>query len=158
MDRKDITFHTTPLPGGGFRDEVHVVIVPSKIDEARTTDAVTAIITEPTFIRIMKEYIAIYDASPAAVAPVKPCTRLWRKVSAKADGGRYLIHQAIGKTPCAQVGKRLAALVGVDNSERVTGHWARRTAITLLAEGKFNIKCFTLIYHNKIFNNIIIKF
>jgi len=138
MERSDITYEMVPLAGGGFREEFQAVIEPAKMDEARTTDPVYAIISDPTFVKSLKEYLAVYDASPPPTGTAKPCTRLWRKMMAKPDGTRFLIHQPLGKSKCSAVGKRLAELLGLENPDRYTGHWARRTGISLLAECKFD--------------------
>ena len=82
-------------------------------------------------------------------------SRLYRKLNKDLFPG-----QPIGKNTLSTMGKFLGKAIGKSDYERLTGHWQRRTSITLAAE-KGNIlavseyKLFQLILFTAILQRII---
>jgi len=133
MERSDIVLEEKPIPGGGVSNTYKIKIPDhAKSTAASTTDVEWAFVTCPIQVQALRNYLIVWDSSPTEVQG-DACTRLWRRM-ASVNGKLVCQNSAVGKHPLSNIGKRLASMLKLPNFNKYTGHWARRTSITLMAE------------------------
>ncbi|KAJ1404820.1 hypothetical protein B484DRAFT_218492, partial [Ochromonadaceae sp. CCMP2298] len=109
----------------------HLYFDRTKNTSARDTDRDMCVVACPKGVSAIEKYVALRPAGPLDFAQKK--MRFFRKI-ATTKGGKMSIGwkaQNIVKGPCSEVTKKVAALLGKDNSNDYTSHCLRRTAITM---------------------------
>jgi hypothetical protein len=125
--------------GQGGCAAYHIAFKAVKQKSTTSTDRELSMVKCSKGVAAIDAYRRLWPAGEAD--PINKDKNFFRRISA-TKGGKYKCAwtaQNVGRTKLAGLGKEMARALDVPNPDKVTGHWARRTALTIGANKGMNL-------------------